>query len=121
MDLNKVEYKVMPEHRVVIATIRNITYDPEHIFNDKFMPHASSKMYMNLIYNQKFCMPDALKAVARCHPEDEFDAEKGKAIALNKLVEKYNESLDRHLYHIATSMRKCLDNMDTYLKKHKVI
>lgn len=122
MNIDRVEFKVDPANRVVIATIRDIGYDAVKCFDYKFLPHAANNFsFFSSGNNQKFFMPCSLKAVAHCHPEDKFDAEIGKKIALNKLVEKYNNSLDKHLRNIYFAMNKCLDNMNIYLKKHKVI
>lgn len=116
-----VKYNVIEDKRIVVAQISGIQYDAINVFNEKFMAHATSKLEMNAWRDQKFFMPKSMKAVARCIPEDEFSVEEGKRIALKKLSEKYNNSLDRHLGHIAKAMQKCLDNMNEYLKTHKVI
>lgn len=121
MKHDNVEYKVIEDKRIVVATIKDIQYDAMYVFNDKFMAHATSDIEVGMWPNQKFMMPYSMKAVARCDPNDEFSVEKGKQIALKKLSEKYNQSLDRHLVHISKAMKKCLDNMDVYLEKHKMI
>lgn len=125
MNNNRVEFKVIEEQRVVVATIKGTTYDAINVFNSKFLAHATSSLVIDDMWvknrNQKFFMPHSMKAVARCIPEDEFSVEKGKQIALKKLSEKYNKSLDRHLKHIHDDMKKCLDNMEVYLKRHKMI
>lgn len=125
MNNNNVEFKVIEDQRVVVATIKGITFDAINVFNNKFMAHATSSLILEDAWsktrNQKFYMPYSMKAVARCIPDDEFSVEKGKQIALKKLTEKYNNSLDRHLKHISDSMKKCIDNMDVYLKRHKMI
>ena len=116
-----VEYKVIEDKRIVVAQISGIQYDAINVFNDKFMAHATSNLSMSAWRDQKFFMPKSMKSVARCIPEDEFSVEEGKRIALKKLSEKYNNSLDRHLRHIYNAMNKCLDNMGEYLKEHKMI
>ena len=122
MKNENVEFKVIEDKRVVIATIKNIQNDAVNAFNDKFVAHATSSLWIGANWcDQKFMMPYALKAVARCLPEDEFSVEEGKKVALKKLTEKYNNSLDRHLKHIYDAFYKCLDNMEGYLKTHKVM
>jgi hypothetical protein len=123
MKHTNVEYKVIEDKRIVVATIRGITYDPINVFNKKFMAHSTSDLVIdnNYNYNQKFLMPYQMKAVARCVPDDEFSVEKGKQIALKKLSEKYNCSLDRHLTHIAKAMQKSMNKMNVYLKDHKMV
>ena len=122
MKIENVEYKVIEDKRVVVASIRGISFDAINVFNNKFLAHATSHLDLVSAWdNQKFMMPYSMKAIARCIPDDEFSVEKGKQIALKKLSEKYNRSLDRHLMHIANAMKKCLDNMDVYFTKHKMI
>lgn len=123
MKHTNVEYKVIEDKRIVIATIRGIAYDPIDVFNTKFMAHSTSDIAIGTTYNynQKFLMPYSMKAVARCIPDDEFSVEKGKQIALKKLSEKYNRSLDRHLAHIAQAMQKSMDKMNAYLETHKMV
>ena len=121
MKNRNVEFKVIEDKRIVIATIKGIEYDPIRVFNKKFIAHSSSDLELSAWRNQKFHMPYSMKAVARCCPDDEFDVEKGKQIALKKLTEKYNNSLDKHMYHIANAMKKSLEKTESYMKAHKVI
>ena len=121
MKHDNVEYKVIEDKRIVVAQIYGISHDAINEFNDKFIAHATSNLDLHAWYDQKFMMPKSMKAVARCIPDDEFSVEKGKQIALKKLSEKYNNSLDRHLRHISKAMHKCLDNLDAYLVEHKMM
>ena len=121
MDINRIEYKVIEDKGIVVATIRNIEWDPSWFFNTHFLAHASASFQMLTFFDQKFCMPYSMKAVAKCHPNDQFDVEKGKAIARKKLINNYNASIDRHITHYRKALQKCMDEMDIYLKKHKMI
>lgn len=40
-------------------------------------------------------MEDKYTAVAKCHPDDVFDAKEGKRIAKEKLIKKLNEASDK--------------------------
>lgn len=117
MKLDNVKYKVIEDMRIVIATIKGIKSDAVRTFNNRFLAHSTSDIEINCWDNQRFMMPYSMKAVARCSPEDEFDVEKGKKIALKKLSEKYNRSLDKHLLNIFLEFVGCLDNMDEYFQK----
>lgn len=117
MDNTRVEYKVIPEKGIVIAKIGGTYWDAMEAFNRKFLSTSTSSLEINNFgRDEKFCMPYMFKAVARCHPEDIFDEEKGKRIALNKLSEKYNRSLDKHLANIMLALDKTLKNMDHYFE-----
>lgn len=120
MDNTRVEYKVMPEQGIVIARIYGTDHDAIDTFNRKFFANTTSALSVVREYwnndNGRFTMPRSFKAIARCHPEDVFDEEKGKKIALNKLSEKYNHSLDKHLANIMLVLDKTLKNMDEYFE-----
>ena len=120
MDNTRVEYKVIPEKRIVIANIYGTEHDAIDIFNGKFFANTTSALSIVREYwnhdNGRFTMPRSFKAVARCHPEDVFDEEKGKKIALNKLSEKYNRSLDKHLANIMLVLDRTLKTMDHYFE-----
>jgi hydroxymethylpyrimidine pyrophosphatase-like HAD family hydrolase len=116
MNHNRVEYKVIPENRVVIATIKNTSGDALREFNKKFLSNATADLMLMAHTSEKFRMKNSYKSVARCHPEDVFDENKGKAIALKKLSEKYNKSLDKRLAHIMVAFDKTLETMDKYFE-----
>ena len=117
MDNTRVDYKVMPEQGIVIAKIVGTSFDAMDAFNRKFLSTATSALDLNAYArDEKFHMPYAFKAVARCHPEDTFDENKGKRVALNKLSDKYNRSLDKHLANIMLALDKALKNMDLYFE-----
>ena len=117
MDNTRVEYKVIPEKGIVIAKIWGTNFDAIDAFNKKFLSTASSSLDLSVFgRNEKFHMPYTFKAVSRCHPEDIFDEEKGKRIALNKLSEKYNRSLDKHLANIMLALDKALKGIDHYFE-----
>ena len=119
MNINKVKFLVDENNRVVVATIKHIRHDAIHEFNNKFLIHAGSDFYFDIGSDkcQKFLMPYSLKAIAHCHPDDTFDVEKGKKIALDRLIDKYHDSLDRHVLNIASAFDKALCHVDEYFDK----
>ena len=109
MNHNRVTYKVIPEHRVVIAEIDSTDFDALREFNDKYLAHSTSALRLRVDkYDEKFLMPHSFKAVARCHPDDEFDVEKGKRIALDRLADKYTASLNKHLNNYIRAIDEAL-------------
>ena len=67
---------------------------------------------------------DKVVAVAKCHPEDEFDVEKGIEVARKKLLQKYNrmkfkaieryiKTLDRHKA-VCESVMKSIEKRCNY-------
>ena len=82
MELSKVKFMVDEKNRVVTATIRDISSDAIKTFNKKFVIHAGNDFNLSIDSDkyQKFMMPDYLKVVVHCHPDDTFDEKIGKRI-----------------------------------------
>lgn len=97
--IRNVQCMVIPERRQVIATINNCAFDAINAFarDTGFLP----------VVNENSLMNDSYTAYANCHPEDEFDGERGADVATEKLVENY----------IAARNRKA-KRMMKYLEKH---
>lgn len=110
MELSKVKFMVDEKNRVVTATIRDISSDAIKTFNKKFLIHAGNDFNLSINSDkyQKFMMPDYLKVVVHCHPDDTFDEKIGKRIASDRLIDKYHSSLNKHMLNIADAVYKCL-------------
>ena len=66
-------------------------------------------------------MPYQFSAVAKLHPEDEWNEETGKKIALKKLSEQYNRSLDKHLTNMYNALSSVMDKMKVYLEDRSLL
>jgi len=118
MNKNKVTYKVFPEQGIVTAEISGCWYDAINIINERFMPNVTSALRIDLNNdNERFFMPKKFKAVAKCHPDDKFDEEVGKRVALNKLTDIYHRSLNTHLVNFMEAFYDCHLEIDSYLIK----
>lgn len=120
MDKTKVEYKVHPEHGIVVATINYCRNDAVEYFTKQFLMQATSQLMMETCYTwdvKKAAMPKSFKAVARCHAEDTFDEETGKRIALSKLTKKYHNALCKRIAYINESLIKATKLCEDYLEK----
>lgn len=116
MNNNRVNYIVIKDKGIVRATITECEYDAFAEFNVKFMFPSSG--YLTLLpcdAHDKFIMPYQFTAVAKLHPEDEWDEEVGKKIALKKLTEKYNQSLDKHMANMYDVLSRVMDKAAIYL------
>ena len=119
MDINRVEFQEIPSKGIVIARIRGTRYDAIDLINQKFVAHATSKILIecnDYKDSNRYLMPASYKAVARCHPDDTYDFEMGKRIALNKLIDTYHSGLDRRFALFLEDMDKVLKNMDEYFE-----
>lgn len=119
MNNNRVKYIVVKDKGIVRAVISDCKFDALFAFNKKFMFPSTTCLTMDIAFghesDEKFTMPHQFSAVARCHAEDEWDEEIGKKIALKKLSEKYNKSLDKHLANMFDTMISVMDKMSVYL------
>lgn len=74
-------------------------------------------------------LPNEFKGIAKCNPSDTFDEEKGKELAKNRLLKKYNKrlhtALNTYLWGISkveicglTEIRdSCETKMNSYTEK----
>ena len=119
MNNNRVKYIVVKDKGIVRAVISGCEFDALLAFNKKFMLPSTTCLALDITFghesDEKFTMPHQFSAVARCHAEDEWDEEIGKKIALKKLSEKYNKSLDKHLANMFDTMISVMDKTSVYL------
>lgn len=125
MDVSKVTYKEIKDKGIVIAQIDNIEFDALDKING-FISCATSKVNLHSakfhwekdsdLKERKYFMPTSMKSIARCHPNDTYSYEKGKSIALKKLSEKYNRSLDRRVARFTRDMSKAVKCAEKYLE-----
>ena len=122
MNNNRVIFKVIPEHRIIKAEINDCEFDAISEFNRKFLAHSTSSLGLFAIgrgYDERFMMRPTYSVVVRCHPDDEFDEEKGKRLALDRLADKYTKSLNKHLDNILISLDKSLERLAEYLSDYE--
>ena len=119
MNNNRVIFKVFPEHRIIKAEINDCMFDAINEFNHKFLAHSTSSLALSTFYcrGEKFIMPNTFSVVVRCHPDDEFDEEEGKRLALNRLADKYTKSLNKHLENILNAIDESLYELANHLYK----
>ena len=86
-----VKYYVVPEKRMVVAALNNCQYDA----CNKLAKIVETMDF--IVYQDKFMMPNNLRAVAVCHEDDVFDIEVGKQIAKEKLMRRYYKHFDQKI------------------------
>lgn len=125
MDNNRVKYAVIKDKGIVRATISNCEFDAILAFNKKFMLPSTNCLSMDINFghenDDRFVMPHQFSAVARCHAEDEWDEEAGKKIALKKLSEKYNYSMDKRFSNMFDTLINVMGKMSTYLDDRNML
>lgn len=115
MNNKRVNYVVNEKNGIVAAEIKKCTDDVEDMMNERFIPCVTSSFTVSNRFYSKYDMNHKYRAVARLHPEDEWDENRGKVIATNKLTEVYHESMNKRLTKYADDFRKIADNIDKYL------
>lgn len=122
MNIKRVKYVVVKDKGIVRAIISDCEYDAFDVFHKKFM--LPSTHHLALLANgkhEKFIMPYQFSAVAKLHPEDEWNEETGKKIALKKLSEQYNRSLDKHLANMYDALSGVMEKMKVYLEDRNLL
>ena len=117
MDNNRVKYVTDEHNGVVVAEIAGCYSDAQEMMNTKFIPCVTSGMTIYNRMTSKFDMNRKYKAVAKLHPEDEWNEQRGKAIACDRLTETYHNSLNKRLAKYAEDFRKIADNIEQYLNE----
>ena len=57
-------------------------------------------------------LPNTFIGIAKCHPEDEFDIQKGIEISKAKAKKKYHKAVMRELCNFANKLEHFADNID---------
>lgn len=82
-----VKYTIDETKRVVVAEMTGCEMDVHH----RLKKRINGLMDITSV-SSKSIISKSYRATAKCHPDDTFDPEVGKAIAKNRLLNKYNEA-----------------------------
>lgn len=104
--MNDIVYKINKEEGVVVCII---TGNGEVALNrlDKYVPHYSWNYGEVMI-------KDTYIGVAKCSPEDEWDEEKGKKLALVRAKRKRSKDINKTLYHVIEVMEREIYDLNMY-------
>ena len=96
---NMIKYFINEEKRQVIGLLEDTQWDAIN---------KISKMMLDtnfcLCAGKKYMMPHEFRAVVTCDPSDEFDAEVGKRIAKQRILDRYYVALDKRIDQFRESM-----------------
>ena len=87
------KYIVKEEEKMVIAIIEDTEFD---VMNYIKAVNDDLFLFGNDMYN-KLLLNNTYKGIAKCHPDDEFDVEKGKKIAKARAVFKHDSAFNKKL------------------------
>lgn len=113
-----IKYFEIPEQKKVVATLTNTRYDAVHKIA-KIMGQTKS-----LCFNpSKYLMSNSYRAVVVCHPDDEYDPQKGEKIAKAKLLDRYYAALDakcdEFIADLNTAMFECSNRVSCTRKNRE--
>lgn len=106
-----VKYYVVPEKRMVVAALNNCQYDA---------CNKLAKLTDELeciVYQDKYKMPNNLRATAVCHSDDVFDAEVGMRIAKEKLMKRYYKHFDQKIALFNEYLERVNSRMTEHINK----
>ena len=105
-----IKYYVDEDNRRVIGVLNGTDYDAINKIN---------KMIGDLPFcacPEKYMMPHGFKAIVKCDQHDEFDAEKGKEIAKQRILDRYYQSFDKKIAKFREDLLmlngKCFESVD---------
>lgn len=121
---NKIKYIVKPEEKMVIGIyelprseilneLSNFTYVECEMIRDIFIRSGIFADSTNNPYQTKF-----IKAIARCHGNDEFDEAFGKKLVEAKISKKRHEIVCKQLVAILETIENFQDKVIDLLAKH---
>lgn len=114
----EVKFIHYPENRVVIAEVKGCAEDVFQWLEQKcgleysIFCRPGTPTFMNEIY-----LPRTLKAVAKCHPEDDFDIRVGEDVAYKKLQKKYWEKYSVRCMKLYKHLTATLESLSDEIRK----
>lgn len=101
-----VKYIINEFDRTITAVLKVDKYEPQRIFEKAFIKRASEQDGIILrlpdFYDEAYTTKKYYEGVARCHPEDQFDVEFGKKLALERAKRKHFIAVARQVAEITT-------------------
>ena len=108
-----INYKIDKKNKVVKATFKEDIWDAIHyFFIEKRNLKISTRTITKFVSNKKFV------GKARCVSKDEFDVEKGKMIARDKLIEKFNKTIFQIAEYETNRLKKQSERLEEIADKY---
>lgn len=103
---NNVVYTIDEENKVVTATIKCKAQEPEISFISQYLKHTRGEgkgplVERDDIWVGKYLINNEFTGKAKCHPDDSFNIEFGKQLALLRAKEKYQRAIYKRMGYIA--------------------
>ena len=105
-----IQFRVDKEHRMVFCKLSNCR-DIAFKRLVKYAPHLSA---CDLYYEDKLRIPNSFYGMAKCSPEDEWDEEKGKKVALAKAKRKRCKAVNKKIEYALKVMEREMHDLMKY-------
>ena len=102
--MSDIKFQIDEKNKVVICKLMNC----KDIAEDRIWK------YTNDFMGRKYRIPNVFIGVARCAPEDEFNVEYGKKIALTRAKIKRSKAINNEIKAYIKRARKNLENLEKY-------
>lgn len=93
------------DQRKVVARLDDCSMDAYNILRKRLPSYIT-------IDKNAVKIKSVFQASAKCHPDDEFDFEKGKEIARQRVIDKYNAAMYKVLSAVADDFDIYVDYLD---------
>ena len=104
--MSDIKFVVNEEKKIVICKLENC----KEIACNRLLKYAPS-----IFYSWDLCkIPDVFSGVARCAPEDEFDVEYGKKLALIRAKRKRGQAINKSLRKAVRMMEREIMDIKKY-------
>ena len=104
-----IKFSVIESQRKVIARIDNCSMDAYNVLSKRLPSYIE-------ICPCAVQMKGSFKAVAKCHPDDEFNVEQGMALAKERVIAKYNKAMTKILTQVGNDIDNYLEDIDTRIE-----
>lgn len=115
-------YRIDDDNRTVEATIKCNPCDPQLLFDSQLYRHILGNgdgVVDNLEFApNKFKIAVAYTGRSKCHPDDIFDVEYGKRLALLRAKEKYQKAVEKKLFSISQWISTLCGRVSNLYSKH---
>ena len=107
-----INYNIDEKTGIVTASISGCANDAMNTVNKALRANG-----FTMIDTECLKLPDTFTAKAKCHPEDTFDAEVGKKLAKQRLLDKYHTARVKALGRCDDMAEVCQIAMDKAIQK----
>lgn len=102
-----IKYDVNTENRTVTATITGCSEDVV-----RRISRVNNTVMSNPAVKKAATIGDTFSAVAKCHPDDEFNEDTGKEVAKRKLLDKYHTARAKACNRVEVAVNKVAGDVE---------